>query len=243
MYTTKSAQSVNTKPVISSISSTTSFLSTVDSTVLSLITSKEISGGLIAGGVVAGLLVLLLPLGIIFYRRRCSNTTKSPRNKFVTRSNPAYESDIDVGTDGNPYKNKDSSLYHHYFEVQNDPDIVTQTHNYINTDTMTYDYASGHGSLKDDTYDLKDDTYDNMKQGINVKQHSKGIDLNTYSHLQDTFIDSDENTYNHTIHDRVPSMTENDYSMSRGQMSDDDYDVSGNYYRGHHIDGSEAVYN
>lgn len=171
-----------------------------------------------------------------FYRRRNNSHTKSPQKQFVTRSNPVYESDIDVGTDGNPDKNKDGSLYHHYFKVQNDPDIVTPIHNYINTDTKTYDYAYDIGPFKDDAYD-------NMKKGVVDNQQSEVNVSNTYSHLQDTCSDIGDNTYDHATHNRVPGNPENDYSVSRGQMSEDDYDVSGNHNRSNHKKGSENVYN
>ncbi|CAG2228554.1 unnamed protein product [Mytilus edulis] len=222
--------------------------------------SKEIfPAGAVAGGVVTVIIIIFLLIGVLlyrtcgcykithsirnnspstnvqFYRRRNNDHSKSPRKQFVTRSNPAYESDMDVGTDGNPNKNKDSSLYQHYFEIQNDPDIVTPTHSYINTVSITYDYAN--------IGPFKDDTFDNMKQEDRGKRQLEEFDSNTYSHLQDTCNDSNENTYNHTIHDRVQETSENDYSMSRGQMSEDDYDVSGNHYRGNHKKGSENVYN
>ncbi|CAG2251014.1 unnamed protein product [Mytilus edulis] len=166
----------------------------------------------------------MLSAYIQFYRRD-NHSTKSPRKQFVTRSNPAYESDMDVGTIGNPNKNKENSLYHQYYEVQNDQDIVKPTHNYINTDSITYDYTRENGPFKDDTYDK-------MKQGDGGKQQSEEIDSNTYSHLQDTCNDIDDNTYDHAMQDRFPDTPENDYSVSRGQMSEDDYDVSGNHYRG-----------
>lgn len=177
----------------------------------------------------------MLSAYIQFYRRD-NHSTKSPRKQFVTRSNPAYESDTDVGTIGNPNKNKENSLYHQYYEVQNDQDIVKPTHNYINTDSITYDYTRENGPFKDDTYDK-------MKQGDGGKQQSEEIDSNTYSHLQDTCNDIDDNTYDHAMQDRFPDTPENDYSVSRGQMSEDDYDVSGNHCRGNHIDGSYTVYN
>lgn len=178
----------------------------------------------------------MLSTYIQFFRRRNNDHTKSQRKQFVTRSNPAYESDIDVGTVDNSNQNMETSLYHQYFEVVHDQDFDRARHNYVNTSTVTYDYASEIGPIEDDTYD-------NTKQGVGGKQQSEDIDSNTYSHLQDTLNDSNDTTYDHASHNRVPVTPENDYSVSRGQMSEDDYDVSGNHYRANHIDGSENVYN
>lgn len=143
---------------------------------------------------------------------------------------------MNVGTDETPNKNMDNSLYHEYFVVQNDQDVDRARHNYVNTDSITYDYASEIGPFNDDAYDK-------MRKGVVNNQQSEVIDSNTYSHLQDTCNDFSDNTYDIATHNRVPGKPENDYSLSRGQMLEDNYDVSRNHNSGSHKDGPDTVYN
>ncbi|CAG2195412.1 unnamed protein product [Mytilus edulis] len=169
-------------------------------------------------------------------KRRYRNSIQKPRRKLDTRSNPTYESETDVKINYSQNLNMESSIYTEPVELENDQDIVRTPHDYVNTDNITYDYA------RESNY-LKDDTSENMEQEVGGTYQTKEMNYNTYSHLQDTFIDSDDTTYDHAIHNTIIEMSENDYCVSRCQMSDDDYDVSGNHNRSNHMDSSNNIYN
>lgn len=175
-------------------------------------------------------------ISLFLYRRRYRNSIQKPRQKLDTRSNPTYESETDVKIDYSQNLNLESSIYTEPVELENDQDIVRTPHDYVNTDHITYDYA------RESNY-LKGDTADNTQQEVGGTYQTKEMNYNTYSHLQDTFIDSDDKTYDHAIHNTIIEMSENDYCVSRSQMSDDDYDVSGNHNRSNHMDSSDNIYN
>ncbi|XP_063438651.1 uncharacterized protein LOC134719588 [Mytilus trossulus] len=51
---------------------------------------------------------------------------------------------------------------------------------------------------------------------------------NTYSHLRNAVDDSDV-MYDHTIRNNVHDTTDGDYGIAHRRITEDDYDVSGNY--------------
>ncbi|CAG2251013.1 unnamed protein product [Mytilus edulis] len=220
----------------SSITSITTRPSREMQSLYSAIASTEITIGVAAGAVAAGIIILFIPFAVFLYRRRYRNSIQKPRRKLDTRSNPTYESEIDVKIDYSQNLNMESSIYTEPVELENDQDIVRTPHDYVNTDNITYDYA------RESNY-LKSDNSENMEQEVGGTYQTKEMNYNTYSHLQDTFIDSDDTTYDHAIHNRIIEMSENDYCVSRCQMSDDDYDVSGNHNRSNHMDSSNNIYN
>ncbi|XP_076080103.1 uncharacterized protein LOC143050883 [Mytilus galloprovincialis] len=73
---------------------------------------------------------------------------------------------------------------------------------------------------------------------VNVYNTTDSI---TYSHLRSTVNDADV-MYDHTVRDNVHNTCDGDYGIAHRRITEDDYDVSGNY-RTSHSNETDPVYN
>lgn len=85
-------------------------------------------------------------------------------------------------------------------------------------------------------------TYDHMQSKDGMRnQQTKTLDTDVYSHLKGGSVVSDT-IYDHTLRNGIRDNFEGDYDVSRGIMTDDDYDVSGNFNQSQ-VKNSDSLYN
>lgn len=85
-------------------------------------------------------------------------------------------------------------------------------------------------------------TYDHIQSKDGMRnQQTKTLDTDVYSHLKGGSVVSDA-IYDHTLRNGIRDNFEGDYDVSRGIMTDDDYDVSGNFNQSQ-VKNSDSLYN
>ncbi|XP_052083771.1 uncharacterized protein LOC127721136 [Mytilus californianus] len=167
----------------------------------------------IVGGRVGVLLIICIIVGVVVLRRRnCSdwrNAQRTNKNKVITKLNPT----CDITKRQREPENYEQSYF------MNSPDaIYLATSHDINLDNRTDDNLHSH--------DVK--LCHAQKRSILTNDGVIKEDSTTYSHLRNTMDDSDV-MYDHTVHNTVHDTCDGDYGVIRIRITDDDYDVSGNY--------------
>lgn len=106
------------------------------------------------------------------------------------------------------------------------------------------DTGNNYTTGRDTNYTYKRDSsaYDHIQNRDGMRnQETKTMETNVYSHLNGSVPASDA-IYDHTMRDGIRDNCEGDYDVSHGIMTDDDYDVSGNFNQSQ-VKKSDALYN
>lgn len=94
-------------------------------------------------------------------------------------------------------------------------------------------YDPTHGQTEQETnqqghlMNSPDNSYVSTSHSVNVDSVTDK-ESNTYSHLRNIVDDSDA-MYDHTIRRNVHDTCDGDYGIAHRRVTEDDYDVSGNY--------------
>lgn len=92
------------------------------------------------------------------------------------------------------------------------------------------------------TYTRNSSTYDHIQNREGMRnQQTKTMEMDVYSHLKGIVPVSDV-IYDHTLRDGIRDNCEGDYDVSHGILTDDDYDVSGNFNQSQ-VKNTDSMYN
>ncbi|VDI66831.1 Hypothetical predicted protein [Mytilus galloprovincialis] len=200
--------------------------------------NEKTIGGAIAGGV-SGILIAFLLIGVFLIRRcRNKNAHESNANEInKTRSNLMYDpSEIQVDQEINNQRTYSENL-------PQKSSVYSMDTNYDHLQSKESN-GNNYKNGKDTNYIHKRDssTYDHIQSKDGMRnQQTKTLDTDVYSHLKGGAAVSDA-IYDHTLRNGIRDNFEGDYDVSRGIMTGDDYDVSGNFNQSQ-VKNSDSLYN
>ncbi|XP_071140830.1 uncharacterized protein [Mytilus edulis] len=194
--------------------------------------NKQVIGGAVAGGVTIIAIVFLL-IGVYMIRRCRSKNYQDSHARSEKKMNDSNQLQLD----------QEINRQRTYTATSPCNTTVYSTDNYDylqNKEDKGKIYSNGKDTNY--TYTRNSSTYDHIQNREGMRnQQTKTMEMDVYSHLKGIVPVSDV-IYDHTLRDGIRDNCEGDYDVSHGILTDDDYDVSGNFNQSQ-VKNTDSMYN